>query len=125
MQPSTAANLKAVAADILWGRLTEKTPFCPKVVSVAIAVLAILKDREWHTSLEISESLGIGRKYVSDILKACSEAWGLESHRRNGWKLNRDVCPVCKAIYTVDEEEDHRYHECDSCGWHWVEKPQQ
>jgi biotin operon repressor len=87
MQESTAQSLRAVAPAILEGTIKGNEPFTPKVVQRAIAILAVLSDGEWHTTVELSEKLGIGRKYAADILRTVQDDWGLASHRRNGWLL--------------------------------------
>lgn len=124
MQLSTAENLRAVAPQILSGQYTADTPFCPEVVKRAIAILEILKDGNWHTAAAISNQLGIGSKYTRDILRVCAEAWGLEAHRRNGFRSPLHFCPACKRLYYPEDGGDHFYHECDRCSWHWAEKRQ-
>ena len=87
MQPSTAQNLRAIAPQILSGQVTGNEPFASPAIKSAIAVLAILNDGEWHTSKELAEQTGLSRNYVSAILTACKDEWGLASHRRNGWMM--------------------------------------
>lgn len=122
MRDATAQNLRAVAPKILSGEIKGAEPFTPEIVKKAIAILEILKDREWHTATQISETANIGAKYARDILQTCSQEWSLESHRRNGFRLMLHVCPNCQSIYYPDPEANHTYHECDGCGWHWIEE---
>ena len=65
-----------------------KLPYpIPAIAQHTISVLKILSDGNWHTSGAIAQELGIGKKYVRDILKACKKPWGLVSSRKNGWKI--------------------------------------
>lgn len=121
MRNTTAQQLRAVAPQILSGQITGDEPFCPDVVKRAIAILDILKDREWHTARDVGEQLGLTAKYTRDLIATCAESWELESHRRNGFKLNHHVCPRCSSIYYPDADG---WHECE-CGWWWQNDTEQ
>jgi DNA-binding IscR family transcriptional regulator len=84
MRDSTTVQLSALAPNLLLGEYPDP---CPISAQRAIAILEILQDGEWHTTKAIAARLGIKRKYVADILRACKEAWGLASSRGNGWML--------------------------------------
>lgn len=86
MQKSTIEKLKKLAPDLLLGKLPYPIP---ATVQQAISILKILEDGKWHTAAEIAEELGIGKKYVRDILRTCKEPWALEMSNPQGWKLNK------------------------------------
>jgi GTP-sensing pleiotropic transcriptional regulator CodY len=86
MHPSVSKHLNSVAAELLIGNVSKPSPISEQR---ALQILEILKDGEWHTASEISNQIGISRKYVADILRACKTPWNLESatSRYKGWKL--------------------------------------
>lgn len=89
MRDSTAKYLKSIAPKLLKGELSKPTPV---IEQRAIDILEILQDYQWHTSGEIAERLGIGRKYVNDILRVVQVDWGLMSQpsRTKGWKMLKE-----------------------------------
>lgn len=84
MRESTVDKLRALAPDLIKGNYPNP---CPISAQRAIAILQILEDGQWHTAKEMSQTTGIGTKYVRDILRTCQNAWGLATHHRNGWML--------------------------------------
>jgi len=90
MEMSTIETLISVAPALLRGEFPE---YPTRVERRAIEILNILKDGQWYTPSEIAESLGVGKKYVSDILRALRRPWCLETkqqHVRNQekyWKM--------------------------------------
>lgn len=119
MQQTTVQNLRAVASQILAGQYTKETPFCPEVVKRAIDVLEVLKDGDWHTAAQVGADLGLGKRYVHQVIQACSEAWGIERSGRKGVRSTLSFCPQCRTVYCPDSDG---WHECDRCGWHWIEE---
>lgn len=93
MRDSTARYLKSIAPKLLKREVSK-----PALVieQRAIDILKILQDYEWHTSGEIAERLGIGRKYVNDILRVVQVDWGLisQTSRTKGWKMLKDNEPI-------------------------------
>jgi biotin operon repressor len=84
VQKTTLDNLRSLAPDLLVGKLPYPIP---AYAQHAISILKILDDGEWHTAAEIAEELGIGKKYVRDILRTCKEPWGLAVSNPHGWML--------------------------------------
>ncbi|MBD2364502.1 hypothetical protein H6G36_25570 [Anabaena minutissima FACHB-250] len=87
MQKSTIDNLQQLAPDILVGKLPYPSP---AYAQHAISILRILDDGEWHTAGEIAAELGIGKKYVRDILRTCKDPWGLAVSNPKGWMLVKE-----------------------------------
>jgi response regulator of citrate/malate metabolism len=90
MTPETAERLKNQAASLLEGRVSRPTPL---VEQTAIAILEILKDGNRHTAAEIGEKIGVGRKYVRDILRVVKKEWGLTSQtgKKGGWMMAKEI----------------------------------
>ncbi len=95
MKDSAIAHLKSVAPKLLKGETSTPTPILEQR---AIAILKVLEDYEWHTSVEIAQRVGIGRKYAADILRVVANDWSLMSQRGSGedvgWKMIRDGEPI-------------------------------
>lgn len=87
MNETTINNLRSIAPQLLTG----KSPYpAPSYAQHALSILKILDDGEWHTAGEIAEQIGIGKKYVRDILRACKDDWGLAFSNPQGWMLVKD-----------------------------------
>lgn len=95
MDKNTTAKLKEMASQLIKG---EAPSPCPIVGQRAIAILKVMADGKWHTTTQIAQQLGIGKKYVSDILRAVQHECGLISQKGGkeggrGWKLlSADDC---------------------------------
>lgn len=91
MRESTIEQLRSLAPDLLVGKLPYPIP---AAAQHAISILKILDDGEWHTAAEIAEELGIGKKYVRDILRTCKEPWGLAVSNPYGWMLVKNSSAI-------------------------------
>lgn len=88
----------------------------------AIDIFALMKDGQWHTATQIGDALGISPFTARNIIRACSESWHVISHKKRGYRLWHNFCPICDSRYETIDNDYAILHQCPNCDWGMIEE---